>query len=163
VLVAALGHPYGPSAERGVFRSTDGGRSWQQVLYKDDATGAIDLAFRPGDPSVVYAALWQTRRPPWSVYPPSSGPGRGLYPSRDGGRTFVPVKGAPGGDDYHEMWIDPEHPERRILGVDQGAVVSLDAGATWSSWYNQPTGQMYHVITDQGFPYHVYGAQQDSG
>ena len=257
VLVAALGHPYGPNAERGVFRTTDGGRTWQNVLHRDDDTGAIDLAFRPGDPAVVYAALWQTRRPPWSVYPPSNGPGSGLYESsdggttwsaitghgfpaqpgriglalapsrpdrvyamvdapegglyrsddagatwarasgdrriwgrgwyfggvaveprdpdtvyalnvntyrsRDGGHTFVPVKGAPGGDDYHELWIDPEHPERRMLGVDQGALVSLSGGETWSSWFNQPTGQMYHVVTDTRFPYWVYGAQQDSG
>jgi photosystem II stability/assembly factor-like uncharacterized protein len=257
VFVAALGHPYGPNAERGVFRTTDGGRSWEKVLFKDADTGAIDLAFRPGDPRVIYASLWQTRRPPWSVYPPSNGPGSGLYKSidggttwtaitgggfpahpgriglalapsrpdrvyamvdategglyrsddggttwihasgdrriwgrgwyfggvaveprdpdtvyalnvslyrsRDGGRTFVPTKGAPGGDDYHEMWIDPEHPERRILGVDQGAVVSVNGGETWSSWYNQPTAQMYHVITDTRFPYWVYGAQQDSG
>jgi photosystem II stability/assembly factor-like uncharacterized protein len=257
VLVAALGHPYGPNAERGVFRTTDGGKTWGKVLYKDPDTGAIDLAFRPGDPDVVYASLWQTRRPPWNVYPPSNGPGGGLFKSTDGGRTwtdiagpgfpakpgriglavapgrpdrvyamvdagkgglyrsddggatwsqtsddkriwgrgwyfggvaveprdadvvyacntalyrstdaghtFVPVKGAPGGDDYHELWIDPDRPERRILGTDQGAVVSLNGGATWSSWYNQPTGQMYHVITDDRFPYHVYGAQQDSG
>jgi photosystem II stability/assembly factor-like uncharacterized protein len=257
VFVAALGHPYGPNTERGVFRSTDGGKTWQRVLFKDADTGAIDLASKPGDPSVVYVALWQTRRPPWSVYPPSNGPGSGLYRSsdggatwrqvvghgwparhgrvglafapsrpdrvyamvdstegglyrsddagatwmrassdrriwsrgwyfggiaveprdpdtvyacntalyrsRDGGKTFVPVKGAPGGDDYHEMWIDPQHPERRILGVDQGAVVSTNGGETWSSWYNQPIGQMYHVITDTRFPYWVYGAQQDSG
>jgi len=257
VLVAALGHPYGPNAERGVFRSTDGGGTWQKILFKDENTGAIDLAFRPGDSRVVYAALWQTRRPPWSVYPPSNGPGSGLYKStdggdtwtslaghgfpakpgriglavapsrpdrvyamvdapdgglyrsddggaswtrtsgdrriwgrgwyfggiaveprdpdvvyacntalyrsRDGGRTFVPIQGAPGGDDYHQLWIDPDHPERRMLGVDQGAVVSLNGGQTWSSWHNQPTGQMYHVITDHRFPYWVYGAQQDSG
>jgi photosystem II stability/assembly factor-like uncharacterized protein len=257
VLVAALGHPYGPNAERGVFRSTDGGGTWQRVLFKDENTAAIDLAFKPGDPRVIYAALWQTRRPPWSVYPPSNGPGSGLYKStdggdtwmpivdhgfpvkpgriglalspsrpdrvyamvdapegglyrsddggaswmrasgdrriwgrgwyfggvtvepgdpdvvyacntalyrsRDGGRTFVPIQGAPGGDDYHELWIDPDHPERRMLGVDQGAVVSLNGGRTWSSWYNQPTGQMYHVVTDDRFPYWVYGAQQDSG
>jgi photosystem II stability/assembly factor-like uncharacterized protein len=257
VLVAALGHPYGPNAERGVFRTSDGGKTWAKVLYKDRDTGAVDLAFRPGDPDVVYAALWQTRRPPWNVYPPSNGPGGGLFKSTDGGRTwrdtagpgfpvrpgriglalapsrpdrvyamvdagkgglyrsddggatwaqtsddrriwgrgwyfggmaveprdadvvyacntalyrstdagrtFVPVKGAPGGDDYHELRIDPDRPERRILGTDQGAVVSLNGGATWSSWYNQPTGQMYHVITDDRFPYHVYGAQQDSG
>jgi len=86
-----------------------------------------------------------------------------LYRSRDAGKTFVPIKGAPGGDDYQDLWIDPEHPERRMLGVDQGAVVSLNGGETWSSWYNQPIGQMYHVITDQRFPYWVYGAQQDSG
>ncbi|PYQ16147.1 MAG: hypothetical protein DMF80_05960 [Acidobacteria bacterium] len=257
VFVAALGHPYGPNAERGVFRSTDGGSTWQRVLFKDENTGAIDLAFKPGDPAIVYASLWQTRRPPWSVYPPSNGPGSGLYKSsdggttwtalsgngfparpgriglavaptrpdrlyamvdapegglyrsedggaswtrtsgdrriwgrgwyfggiaveprdpevvyacntalyrsRDGGKTFVPVKGAPGGDDYHELWIDPEHPERRILGTDQGVVVSLNGGESWSSWHNQPTGQMYHVITDNRFPYWVYGAQQDSG
>jgi photosystem II stability/assembly factor-like uncharacterized protein len=257
VLVAALGHPYGPNSERGVFLSSDGGRIWQRVLYRDENTGAIDLAFKPGDPRIVYAALWQTRRPPWDVYPPSNGPGSGLYrstdgggtwteirgrglpaapgriglamaPSRpdriyamvdaergglyrsdddgatwtltsddpriwgrgwyfggiaveprdadvvyacntslyrsqDGGRSFAPVKGAPGGDDYHELWIDPVNPERRMLGVDQGALVSLNGGETWSSWYNQPTGQFYRVATDNRFPYRVYGSQQDSG
>src|SRR6202011_6166771 len=81
----------------------------------------------------------------------------------DAGKTFLPAKGAPGGDDYHELWIDPRNPDRRILGVDQGAVVSVDAGKTWSSWYNQPTGQFYHVIADNQFPYWVYGSQQDSG
>ena len=256
VLVAALGHPYGPNETRGVYRSADGGRTWQRTLYRDADTGAIDLAHEPGRPSVVYASLWQTRRPPWNVYPPSSGPGGGLYKSLDGGQTwrelggglpehpgrigigvspsapqrlyalidatagglyrsddggaswtkvtddariwqrgwyfggvtvdptnpdivyvcntgvfrstdgghkFLPVKGAPGGDDYHQLWIDPRAPERRVLGVDQGAVVSLDGGATWSSWFNQPTGQFYHVITDDRFPYWIYGAQQDSG
>ncbi|HEY3786035.1 MAG TPA: hypothetical protein VGL55_12195 [Steroidobacteraceae bacterium] len=257
VLVAALGHPYGPNEMRGVFRSTDGGRTWSPTLHKDADTGAIDLAAEPGPLKVVYAALWQTRRPPWNVYPPSSGPGSGLYksqdggqswtplagqglpvapgriglavaPSRpqtvyalvdardgglyrsedagaswtratddsriwkrgwyfsgvtvdptnpnivyvcntatyrseDGGKTFVPVKGAPGGDDYHVLWIDPGNAQRRILGVDQGALITLDGGATWSSWYNQPTGQFYHVVTDNRFPYWVYGAQQDSG
>ncbi len=258
VFVAALGHPYGPNAERGVFRSTDGGKTWQKVLYKNEDTGAIEIVFDPGNPDVLYAALWQTRRPPWSVYPPSSGPGSELfkstdggstwssleghglpakhgriglavarseprriyamvdaagdgglyqsddggaswtkqsgdpriwgrgwyfggvaveprdadvvyacntnvYRSEDGGRTFVPIKGAPGGDDYHDLWIDPDHPERRMLAVDQGALVSLNAGETWSSWFNQPTAQMYHVVTDKRFPYRVYGAQQDSG
>jgi photosystem II stability/assembly factor-like uncharacterized protein len=257
VLVAALGHPYGANETRGVFRSVDGGKTWQRTLYKDADTGAIDLAAEPGQPNVVYASLWQTRRPPWNVYPPSSGPGSGLYRSRDGGQTwtaltghglpgkpgrigiavapskpervfalidaadgglyrsddrgaswtrvsadsriwkrgwyfggvtidptkadvvyicntamyrsndggrnFIPVKGAPGGDDYHQLWIDPADPQRRILGVDQGAVVTLDGGASWSSWYNQPTGQFYHVVTDNRFPYWVYGAQQDSG
>ncbi|HEX9160191.1 MAG TPA: hypothetical protein VF980_00675, partial [Thermoanaerobaculia bacterium] len=254
--VAALGHPYGPNTERGVFRSRDGGTSWTKVLGRDIDTGAIDLAFEPGNPSVIYAALWQTRRTPWSIYPPSNGPGSGLFKSTDGGdhwtelraglpekpgrigiavapsmpnrvyaivdapkggmyrsddggahftlagndsrvwsrgwyfggitvepknadvvyscnvnvyqssdagKTWVPVKGAPGGDDYHQLWIDPEHPERRILGVDQGVVVSVNNGKTWSSWLNQPTGQFYHVMTDNRFPYRVYGAQQDSG
>ncbi len=257
VLVAALGHPYGANEVRGVFRSVDGGKTWHRTLYKDANTGAIDLAFEPGHPNVVYASLWQTRRPPWNVYPPASGPGSGLYKSTDegltwtalvghglpdrpgrigiavaqsspqrvfalidamegglyrsddggtswtrvsddhriwnrgwyfggvtvdpssadtvyvcdtalyrsvdGGKHFVPIKGAPGGDDYHVLWIDPTHPERRILGVDQGALVTLDGGETWSSWYNQPTGQFYHVVTDNRFPYWVYGAQQDSG
>ena len=257
VYVAALGHPYGPNPERGVFRSRDGGRTWQKILFKDDDTGATDLAFEPGRPEVIYAALWQTRRPPWNIYPPSSGPGSGvyksidggdtwkplaghglpaphgrvglavapsapqrvyamvdaregglyrsddggtsfarvgsdpriwsrgwyfggvavhpanadivyacnvnLYRSDDGGRTFVPTKGAPGGDDYHELWIDPKDPARQILGVDQGAVVTLNGGLTWSSWFNQPTGQFYHVSTDRQFPYWVYGSQQDSG
>ncbi len=259
VYVAALGHPYGPNTERGVFRSRDGGKTWQKVLGKEPAgdVGAIDLAFEPGNPNVIYAALWQTRRTPWNVYPPSNGPGSGLYKStdggdtwrqlaghglpadpgrigiavapsapqrvyamvdakegglyrsddggatwtrtsgdrriwsrgwyfggitveprdpdtvyscnvnlyrsNDGGKTFVPVRGAPGGDDYHQLWIDPQSPERRILGVDQGATVSINGGKTWSSWFNQPTGQFYRVITDNRFPYRVYGAQQDSG
>jgi photosystem II stability/assembly factor-like uncharacterized protein len=255
VFLAALGHPYGPNAERGVFRSTDGGRSWQKVLFKDADTGAIDLAFRPGDPSVIYAALWQTRRPPWSVYPPSNGPGSGLYKSTDGGSTWTQITGTasrpartiglavapgrpdrvyamvdategglyrsddggaswtrtsgdrriwgrgwyfggvaveprdadtvyapqrpglpvarrrarpscrprarPGGDDYHEMWIDSEHPERRILGVDQGAVVSLSGGETGRSWYNQPIGP--DVPRDHGPALPVLGLRRAAG
>ncbi len=259
VFVAALGHPYGPNAQRGVFRSTDGGAHWTKVLYKNENTGAIDLAFKPGDPDTIYAALWQTRRPPWSVYPPSNGPGSGLYvshdggdhwtqirghgfpahpgrigialaPSRpdrvyalvdalhgegglyrsddggrhwkhvstdlriwkrgwyfsrltvdpknpdrvyvmntivlrtdDGGRHFIALKGDPTGDDFHQMWIDPTNPDHQMLGVDQGALITLNGGKTWSSWYNQPTAQIYHVSTDNRFPYWVYGAQQDSG
>jgi len=260
LLVAALGHPYGPNSERGVFRSTDGGKHWTKTLFKDDDTGAIDLAFEPGNPGVVYAALWQTRRPPWNTYPPSSGPGSGLYKSVDGGRTwahltghglpespariglatspaspkriyalidsseqgqgglyrsdnsgvtwrkvtgdkriwsrgwyfggitanpknadqlwvsntivlrsddggaqFIPLKGDPTGDDFHALWIDPTDPDRRISGVDQGTLVTLNGGKTWSSWFNQPTAQFYHVSTDNRFPYRIYGSQQDSG
>src|SRR5437773_10004445 len=85
VFVAALGHAYGPNQERGVFRSKDGGMHWQKVLFHDENTGAIDLAFDPGNTKTIYAALWQTRRPPWSVYPPSNGAGSGLYRSNDGG------------------------------------------------------------------------------
>ena len=261
VYVAALGRPYGPNSERGVFKSVDGGATWSKVLYHDENTGAIDLAIDPSDPSVIYASLWQTRRPPWNTYPPSNGPGGGLYKSSDagktwthitghgfpggivghiglsispanpqrvyaqvdtnvaktggvyrtddggatwrymsgdariwnrgwyfgqitadpkdpdtvyvmntsfyrstdGGATFTTVKGEPGGDDYHTLWIDPSNAERMVLGGDQGVVVSVNRGATWSSWYTQSTGQIYHVITDNRFPYWVYGAQQDSG
>ena len=258
VWVAALGHAYGPNEQRGVFRSTDGGATWEKVLYKGPDVGAIDLTFDPDDASTVYAALWQARRPPWSQYPPDEGLGSGIYkttdagatwtelagrglprpplgrvglaagpggrvyaligaagegaglyrsddggatwrlmssdanvttrgwyfgqvfvdptnpdmvyvPNRsimrssDGGRTFVAIKGSPGGDDYHDLWIDPLAPTHLIFGSDQGVGVSLDDGRTWSGWYNQPTGQFYHVITDHRFPYLVYGAQQDAG
>ncbi len=257
VFVAALGHGYGPNPERGVYRSKDGGRTWSLVLSKDADTGAIDLALDPSDGRKILAAMWQTRRPPWNTYPPSNGPGSGLYRSEDGGetwirvteglpsekvgrirvafapseprrvyaivdakdgglyvsenggsswkkacsdrriwergwyfagvavdpkdadavyvcdvalyrstdggRTFAPFKGAPGGDDYHRLWIDPSDPRRMIVATDQGAVVTVDGGRTWSSWYNQPTAQFYHVATDDRFPYWVYGAQQDTG
>ncbi len=266
VYVAALGHQYGPNTQRGVFKSTDGGKTWNKVLYKDEHTGAIDLAMDPSDSNVLFASLWQTRRPPWNVYPPSNGPGGGIYKSvdagatwaritghgfpnaaipgqglghigiaispanhnriytivdtnetktggvyrsddggatwthtdnegriwkrgwyfgqitadpknadqvyvmntatyrsTDGGKTFTAIKGAPGGDDYHALWIDPSDANRMVLGGDQGVVVSLDGAQTWSSWYNQSTAQLYHVITDNRFPYWVYGAQQDSG
>jgi len=259
VLVAALGHAYGPNEMRGVYRTTDGGATWTKVLGKDGDTGAIDLASDPGNSRVVYASLWQARRNPWAGYAPVSGPGSGLYKSTDGGATwkqltgggfpserlgriglavapgnggrrvyaivdakegglyrsddagatwkrmsadkriwqrgwyfggvtadpknpdvvyvadtalykstdggatFDVLKGAPGGDDYHQLWIAPEDPARMILACDQGASVSVDGGATWSSWFNQPTGQFYHVATDNKFPYLVYGPQQDSG
>src|SRR5438128_21897 len=93
VLVAALGHAYGPNPERGVFRSTDGGRTWTKVLYRDPDTGAIDLATDPGEPQIVYAALYQARRTPWEQYPPDEGPGSGLYKSTDGGATWTPLTG----------------------------------------------------------------------
>ncbi|HXL11838.1 MAG TPA: hypothetical protein VN955_10625, partial [Gemmatimonadales bacterium] len=259
VLVAALGHAYGPNSERGVFRSADGGLTWTRVLYKDPDTGAIDLAADPADPRIVYAALYQARRTPWEQYAPNEGPGSGLYKSTDrgatwtplvghglpagplgriglavgggrdgrvyaligaktepglyrsddrgatwrlagsdprltsrnwyfcrvtvdpensdvvyvpnvallkssdGGRTFHVLKGQPGGDDYHELWVDPRSATRMIVGSDQGAVITLDGGRTWSSWFNQPTAQFYHVVTDDAFPYRVYGSQQDAG
>lgn len=257
VFVAALGHAYGANAERGVYRSNDGGASWQKVLYKNDSIGAIDLAFDPQNSRTIYATLWNTRRPPWSVYPPSYGPGGGifksmdggdtwqqltkglptervgrigiavapassnlvyaivdakeggiyrsndagaswrkmsdekriwgrgwyfcnvvvdpnnpetvyvsntsLYRSTDGGKNWTSIRGAPGGDDYHQLWIYPDDPKRMILASDQGTVVTEDGAATWSSWYNQSTAQLYHVAADYRFPYWATGAQQDSG
>jgi len=260
VFVAALGHPYGPNDERGVFRSTDGGKSWQKVLYKDENTGAIALAFDPSNSQTIYADLWAGRQGPWEngawqgpesgLYKSTDGGtrwkkltkglptfeqglgrigfaiapsdpnriyatvdanpqvggiyvsndageswqrvtgerrvwGRGsdfaevrvdsknkdiiyaantsTYKSTDGGKTFYSWKGAPGGDDYHTIWINPDNPQIILLASDQGAVITVNGGETWSSWYNQPTAQFYHVITDNEFPYWVYGAQQESG
>jgi photosystem II stability/assembly factor-like uncharacterized protein len=257
VFVAALGHAYGANPERGVYRSTDGGANWKKVLYKNENVGAIDLAFDPSNSRTIYASLWDTRRPPWSIYPPSYGPGSGIfksidggdtwkqltsglptegvgriglavaptnpdrvyavvdakdggifrsddagatwrktsdqhriwgrgwyfgrivvapknpdvvyvsntsvYRSTDGGKSWAAFKGAPGGDDYHQLWIYPTDSNRMIVGSDQGTVISVDGGKTWSSWYNQPTAQIYHVAPDFRFPYWVTGAQQDSG
>jgi photosystem II stability/assembly factor-like uncharacterized protein len=260
LFVAALGHPYGPNAERGVYRSLDGGQSFQKVLYKDDDTGAIDLIFDPRNSQVIFADMWASRRPPWTTGGAYNGKGSGFYKSADGGNTwrqitkglpseaeglgriglavalsdpdrmyamvdakknggvyrsddageswqlvnteervwgrgddfamvrvdpknkdviyaantstykstdagknFTAIKGAPGGDDYHTIWINPDNPDIIALAVDQGATISVNGGKTWSSWYNQPTAQFYHVITDNQFPYWVYGGQQESG
>ena len=256
VYVAALGHAYGPNSERGVFRSQDGGGTWNKILDKGPGVGAIDLGFEPENAGILYAAMWNARRPPWSQYPPNGGPGSGLFKSTDGGsswqqltghglpggewgrvgisvarggrvyaaidatpaglyrsddhgnswtragtdprvasrawyfsgvtadpnhpdtvylpnvglyrstdagNTFTVVRGAPGGDDYHTLWIDPNDSSRMILGTDQGATISVDGAKTWTTWYNQPTAQFYHVVTDNQSPYWVYGSQQDSG
>src|SRR5256714_845978 len=257
VFVAALGHSYGSNAGRGVYRSRDGGASWEKVLFKNDDVGAIDLNFDPANSQIVYATLWNVRRPPWFIYAPANGPGGGIFKSSDGGttwkeiddgiplenrgrigisvspssrnriyaavdakdggifrsdnagrtwtrlssdkrlgdrgwyfekitadpknadtiyvmntstyrssdagKTWTAIKGAPGGDDYHQLWIYPDDPNRMILGSDQGAIVTVDGAQTWSSWYNQPTAQLYHVAADKRFPYWVTGAQQDSG
>src|SRR6266403_5186825 len=260
LFVAVLGHPYGPNEQRGIFRSTDGGESFQRVLYKDADTGGVDVLIDPTDPKVVYAALWEARQAPWENGQ-FSGPGSGLYksidggstwkpltkglpdyehdklgriglgiaPSRssrlfatvqtkeggflyrsddageswarlcddprvaerpddfaevkvdpldpdvvytasvvtwksaDGGKTFSAFRGAPGGDDYHRIWIDPIRPTTILLAADQGAIVTVNGGASWSSWYNQPTAQMFHVTADNAFPYRLCGGQQESG
>ncbi|HKD86700.1 MAG TPA: hypothetical protein VKB58_18270 [Terriglobales bacterium] len=132
----------------GLFRSDDGGASWYQSSKDPRVIGSLYFSrvfVDPRNPDVVYVA--QTS----------------LYRSTDGGKTFEAYAGAPSGDDFHVMWIDPQNSAHMILGVDQGAIVSVDSGKTWTSWYNQPTGQFYHVSTDNFFPYRVYGAQQDSG
>lgn len=276
LFVAVLGHPYGPNEERGIFRSTDGGQTFQKVFYRDENTGAQDVEIDPSNPDVVYATLYEGRQGPWenaawgaaggilkstdggttwkplanglpepidvaeiAIAPsqPSrvyayvsggaqggrggrgrggAGGGRGgaaterrapIYrsddggetwtaistdarvgtsneakvivdpkdpdwlivtsqvtmKSEDGGKTWVPFKGAPGGDDYQNAWINPNNPNIILLVADQGAVVSLDRGASWTSWYTQSTAAMFHVTTDNAFPYRVCGGQQDSG
>src|SRR5258706_439581 len=152
VIVEALGLGYGPIAdakEGGLYRSDDGGENWQRVSDDKRIWGRgwyfCEVSVDSKDADTVYV------------------PNTGLYRSRDGGKTFTAIKGAPGGDDYHQLWIDPDEPQRMILGSDQGTVVTRNGGESLSSWYNQPTGQFYHVATDNRFPYWVYGAQQDSG
>lgn len=260
LFVAVLGHPYGPNEERGIYRSTNGGQTFDRVLYKDENTGAMQVEIDPKDSSVVYADLWAGRQGPWengAWQGPESGlfksidggttwtkltkglptieqglgrigfaisrsnPSKiyatvdaenkfagiytsddagenwtflngdprlwgrgsdfgelrvhptdpntvfvanvGSHKSTDGGKTFTPFKGAPGGDDYHRIWINPEHPGIMLFAVDQGATITVNGGETWSSWYNQPTAQFYHVSTDNAYPYWVYGGQQESG
>ncbi|MEP6636186.1 MAG: glycoside hydrolase, partial [Acidobacteriota bacterium] len=133
----------------GLFRSDDGGNNWSllstdpRILSRGWYFGEVRL--HPKRPDVVYVSNVS------------------LYRSTNGGKTFQAVRGAPGGDDYHSLWIDSENPDRMISGVDQGTIITLNGGQTWSSWYNQPTAQFYHVAVDNQFPYNVYGAQQDSG
>ena len=262
LFVAVLGHPYGPNEERGIFRSTDGGQSFQKVLYKDENTGGSDVELDPSDPNTVYAALWEAREGPWEnaawsgtgggIFKSTNGgntwnrlskglpagitqsnlavaasdPKRiyaavatnhdagisvGLYrsddageswskltsdtrpgtrigggdlpvlrvdpknpdvvysasivtwKSSDGGKTWTGIRGAPGGDDYQNIWIDPNDSNIIIIPGDQGAIVTVNGGETWSSWYNQPTAQLYHVSADNAYPYRVCSGQQESG
>ncbi len=260
IFVAALGHPYGPNKERGVYRSLDGGKTLEQVLYIDENTGAVQVMIDPNHPNIVFATMWAARQGPWEngawngeasgLYKSTDGGttwkkiekgfpttkqdglgrigftiaqsnstrmyatvdaekkggiyrsddageswylltedprfwGRGsdfaevktdptnedivysanvvLWKSTDGGRQWTGIKGAPGGDDYHRIWINPSNPKIIAIGLDQGGIITVNGGETYSSWYNQATAQFYHVSTDNAFPYNVYGGQQESG
>ncbi len=142
------GHRLYAIMDQGFFRSDDGGANWRQSTQDPRVVGSeyfSRIFTDPNHPDVLYVS--QTS----------------MYRSLDGGKTFDAFAGAPSGDDFHLAWIDPRNSERMILGVDQGAIISVNGGKTWSSWYNQPTGQFYHVSTDTAVPYRVYAAQQDSG
>ncbi len=147
----------------GFFRSDDGGASWRRITK--------DPRLTPGGRSGFFNGVWIDPQNRDVVYVNHTA----FYRSVDGGKTFMVLKSSPGGDDYHNLWINPKSPclplgdgegclsSQMILGADQGASVSLNGGETWSSWYNQPTGQMYHVATDNRFPFRIYGPQQDNG
>ncbi|HEY6214349.1 MAG TPA: hypothetical protein VIW45_18775, partial [Vicinamibacterales bacterium] len=142
VFVAALGHAYGANPERGVFRTRDGGATWQKVLFKSNDVGAIDLAFDPGSSQTIYASLWNVRRPPWSVYPPSYGPGSGLYKSTDGGTNWTPLtRGLPSEAVGHiGIAVAPSNRSRVYAIVDAkdgGLYRSDDAGATFARVSNE--------------------------
>ena len=146
--IAVVGQRLYAILDQGLYRSDDGGASWRQSTQDPRVVGSeyFSRVFAdPFHPDTVYVA--QTS----------------LYRSTDGGHTFEPYVGAPSGDDFHLLWINPRDSQRMLLGVDQGAIVTVNGGQSWSSWVNQPTGEFYHVSTDTAFPYHVYGAQQDSG
>src|SRR5207245_342890 len=166
VFVAALGHAYGPNAERGIFRTRDGGKSWEKVLYLNDRTGGIDIVFDPNNPHVLFAAMWEGYRTPWTLN--SGGEKDGLYRSNDDGSTWKRVEGNG----------IPEGPLGRIgvsvSGADSNVVYALieakkgglyrsvDGGKKWTTQGHQPTAQFYHVAADNDFLYRVYGSQQDN-
>src|SRR5947199_206073 len=133
----------------GLYASDDAGESWRRVNEDPRLWGRgsdfAEVKADPKDANIVYVANVAT------------------YKSTDGGANFTAWKGAPGGDDYHTIWINPDNSQIVLLASDQGAVITVNGGRTWSSWYNQPTAQFYHVITDNQFPYWVYGGQQESG
>jgi photosystem II stability/assembly factor-like uncharacterized protein len=267
LFAAVLGHPYGANEERGIYRSHDGGATWERVLHKDADTGGSAVALDPAHPEVVYAALWQSRLGPWEDKNEFEGTNGGLFKSSDGGTTWkrlseglpdnltqinfaiaasapqriyavtgttepgeyssaaglgvfrsddagehwsritvdpraalrigggdltvlrvdptnadvlysmgivtmksadggkswTPLRGAPGGDDYQNMWISPADSRILALVSDQGAVITVNGGESWSSWLNQPTAQLYHVSATATFPYQVCAGQQESG
>jgi photosystem II stability/assembly factor-like uncharacterized protein len=255
VYVAAIGNPFGPGEDRGVYRTRDGGKTWEKVLYKSDVAGAIDVVLDPTDPNVLYASIFQIQRKAWQVWvggadsgiwksvdggdtwqeitrnpglPRTGDLGRiglahspampervsalvdseeksGVYRSEDAGRTWELVSDDPnvtvrpfyfhhlyaspvngdelwvltnklwqsldGGktwtqrsgtkDDFHDMWIDPNDPDRMIVTHDGGAQVSLTAGRTWTGVYTQRNGQAYRLHIDDEFPYRLYSSFQD--
>jgi photosystem II stability/assembly factor-like uncharacterized protein len=256
VYVAALGDVFGPNSERGVYRSRDGGKSWQKVLHRSDVAGAIDLSMDRANPRILFASMWEARRNFWNIS--SGGPGSGLFRSTDGGDTWEEIsrnsglpegllgkigvsisparsgrvwalveaegdktglyrsddlgarwtqvsanrdlmhrpwyythvfadtghadtvyvtnlqmwKSTDGGTsfseittrhgDNHDLWIDPNDSSRMIEGNDGGANISFNAGASWSTIYNQKTAQFYRIDVDNQYPYRVYGTQQDN-
>lgn len=133
----------------GIYRSDDGGENWRRVSNETRTWGRgsdfAEIRIHPRNPDIVFVGNTAS------------------YKSVDGGKTFKGFKGAPGGDDYHRIWINPLHPDVMIFATDQGATITVNGGETWSSWYNQPTAQLYHVITDNRWPYWVYSGQQESG
>jgi len=255
---AVLGHPYAANAERGVYRTQNGGKTWEKIKFIDENSGAIQVVIDPKDPQIIYADFWANRLAPWENGE-WKGPGSGLWKSIDGGdtwkqltkglptpaqglgrigfcicpslpsrlyatvdsdeggiyrsddsgeswyrsnpdprlwgrgsdfaeikadpknpdivysanvvvwkstdgaKTWQAFRGAPGGDDYHRIWINPNDPNIILIASDQGAIVTVNGGQTFSSWYNQATAQFYHVSTDNAFPYNVYSGQQESG
>ncbi len=258
LLVAVAGHPYGANPERGVYRSTNGGKTFEKVLGKDENTGAWDVIIDPTNSNVAYASLWEARegawenarfdgtnggifkstdsgqtwnqltkglptgitqaslavapsapkrlfagvRTPddtklyrsddggesWTVATTDTRPANRIasgdlgdiqfdpknadvvyvtsivtWKSTDGGKTWNSFRGAPGGDDYQNIWINPNNSNNILLGSDQGAIVTVNGGQSWSSWYNQPTAQFYHVSADNAFPYRLCSGQQESG
>ena len=253
VYAAALGHPFGKNPERGIFRSADGGSTWEHVLSLNDSTGASDLTMDMTNPRILYAGMWRGERKPWAlisgaeeggVYKTTDGgdswtklggglpeglvgkvgvsvspadpdrvwaiveaePDGGVYRSDDGGETWTrtnsdnnlrqrawyythvqadPVdpntvyalntsmyRSVDGGTtfevipvphgDVHDLWIHPDDASRMVVANDGGAQVSVNGGETWSTYFNQPTAELYDVIVDNAFPYRLYGAQQDN-
>ncbi len=253
VWVAALGHAFGKNPDRGIFRSKDGGATWEHVLAVNDSTGASALSLNPKNPRELYAGMWRGERKPWAII--SGGEEGGVYKSTDGGDTWTKLGGGlpegvvgkvgvtvspanpdrvwaileaePAGGVYrsddrgatwtrtngenklrqrawyythvladpqdpntvylmntsvyrsvdggktfdeipvphgdtHDLWIHPDDPDRMIIADDGGAQVTVNGGATWSTYYNQPTAELYDVVVDNQFPYRLYGAQQDN-
>jgi photosystem II stability/assembly factor-like uncharacterized protein len=192
-----FGNDYG-GTHGGVFKSTDGGKTWNKLTKDLPEVVQAYVAIAPSDPRRVYATVASGREV--GIYRsdnagenwrrittdprPTTRIGGGDLPvprvdpkdpdtlyststvtwrSADGGQTWSGLKGAPGGDDYQNIWVNPNNPEIILLVSDQGAAVSVNRGRTWSSWYNQPTAQLYHAVADNAFPYRVCAGQQESG